>query len=744
MKTNLLLVVFALSSVLGFSQINNVSISTVQFVSIADLNACTDLSAFDGDTVKVRGIALHDGNLTEVASGSVTGGCRPGIHLLDTANMGMGGDFAGIQIHGVEAADNSNPVTALHQIVAGDVVEITGVLGTFSGETQIYPLGNSAVTVLAPVAAPMPRVVSVGDLNDANRVNQLPTGEPIEGSLVMLNNVTVTAVNFFSSGSRVSIDVTDANGNTINVSDRFLIQRLPSYTTVNPNSPQTTGSFVAPPVGLVYDTLIGIVLHSENGCTGGAGRGYEINPFKSSHYVIGVTPPSISNVMRMPTVPTSSESPVIDCKILDFDGTVASAYLHYTNDIATGSFDSIALTLKSGSQDEYTATIPAMADGEMVGYFIRAEDSDGNMSQFPATPSGSASNNVAVYNVRDNGLQIVDIQRVLDYNNGDSYYTGDTVTVTGVVSASAKDYDLGYVYIQQTGATEWAGLSLIGNSDLVLLRRTEEVTVTGVIEENFNFTRMNVINVVKTGNIVPIEVTYFDPSDANLHSTGEIEKYESMTVGFANASGGLFVTNPDLNFGDFSVGTSASATQSTRVTSGRQSTSAFTSLWVSLVTDGFYWDNDGQMEVDTVITTATMEMDTVSGILYFGFGNFKLMPRNNDDIVNLSDNGMAIVLDSTDYSYPDTVTSVVTIEGASIETLVYPNPASDQISVSVDGLNNFTATIYDLSGRMVSESVVANNFANISVSTLPNGVYFMKVSDRSGNQLAIEKVVIKH
>ncbi len=50
MKTNLLLVVFALSSVLGFSQVNNVSIHDVQFVSIADLNACTDLSAFSNSS----------------------------------------------------------------------------------------------------------------------------------------------------------------------------------------------------------------------------------------------------------------------------------------------------------------------------------------------------------------------------------------------------------------------------------------------------------------------------------------------------------------------------------------------------------------------------------------------------------------------------------------------------------------------------------------------------------------------
>ena len=734
MKKNLLFLGAVFSSVLGFSQVNNVTIEDVQTVSISDLNACIDLSSYDGDTVKVVGIAIHDGGLTEVASGSVTGGCRPGVHLLDTAAMGAGGDFRGIQIHGVEAADNSVPVDVINTLFAGDVVEITGVVGSYQGETQIYPLGNSFVNVLPPVAAPTARLVSVGDLNDANRVNQLPTGESIEGSFVMLNNVTVTAVNFFSSGTRVSIDVTDVNGNTINVSDRFLAQKTSSHTTVNPQSPSTTGSFVAPPVGLVYDTLMGIVLHSENGCTGGTGRGYEINPFSASHYVVGVTPPSITDVTRMPTVPTSSESPVIECKILDFDGTVASAYLHYTNNILAASFDSVAMTLKSGSSDEYTASIPAMADGDMVGYFIKAEDNDGNVSQNP-------TQDLHIYTVRDNGLQIVDVQKVLDYNNDESYYLDDTVTVTGVVSASSRDYDLGYVYIQQTGATEWAGLSLIGNSDLALLKRTEEITVTGVIEEYYNFTRMDVISVTKTGNLVPVEMAYFDPSDDNLHATKEIEKYESMVVGLANPTGGLYITDENLGFGDFEVGSSATPARSTRVTSGRQSNNAFSSLWVSLVTDTSYALNDGEMEVDTVITSMDMEMDTLSGVLYYGFGNFKLMPRNNDDIINLSENGTAIVLDSTDYQYP---TAIVEVNGKTVETNVYPNPASDVVSVSVNGVNNYVVTVYDLGGRLVSETRVANNFTQISVSELNNGVYFMKVADQSGNQLAIEKIVIKH
>jgi hypothetical protein len=742
MKQTLLLIGFAISSVFGFAQ-TVTNVHDVQFVSATDLANCNDSSAFFGDTVTVLGIVMHDGNLTEIPSGSTAGGYRAAIHLMDTATAGLGGDFTGIQIHGVfDAGGGNEPVTALNTLVAGDSVQITGTVGRYQGETQIYPLDNSSVTVLGSGTIPVPRVVSVGDLNDNNRVNQLPTGEALEGSIVMLNNVTVTSVNFFSGGSRVSIDVTDANGNTINVSDRFLVQKLPGHTTVNPESPQTAGSFVAPPVGLVYDTLIGIILHSENGCTGSNGRGYEINPFDASHYVIGATPPSITNAVRTPIAPKSTEVAKIDCSVTDFDGTVASVRLFYTDDIMAGMFDSLDFTLVGGSSEDFTADVPMYADGKMIGYFIKAMDNDGNVSQYPATPAGSASNNVSVYTVRDNGLTIVDIQKVLDLNNDESYYTGMEVTVTGVVSASAKDYDLGYVYIQQEGASEWGGLSLIGNSDLVLLLRTQEVTVTGVIEEYYNFTRMIVTNVVKTGNVIPNEVTYFDPSDDALYTSGEIEKYESMLVGLENGSTGLFMTDEDRGFGDYEVGSSATAARSTRVTAGRQSGNAFTSLWVSLITSPFYWDNDGQMEVDTVITTIDMQMDTLSGIMYFGFGNFKVMPRNNDDIMGLSENGVAIELDSTNLSLP---TAIVEINGKTIETNIYPNPASSDVTIAVNGMNEaFVISVYDLSGRLVNQSNNNSNVAKINVNALQNGVYLMKVTDMDGNLLAIEKIVIKH
>ncbi len=745
MKHKLLFTIFSMFALVALGQ-QTVSIHDVQYVSPSDLANCNDTSAYLGDTVTVYGVAIHDGNLTEIASGSVQGGYRPAISLVDTSANGAMGPFKGIQIHGVyqDASGQNLPVDAINSIIAGSIVQVTGVVGRYQGETQIYPLDNSSVVTLSIGSAPAPVQVSVGDLNNANRENQLPTGEQWEDAFVELTNVTVVSVNFFAGGSRVSFDVADANGNTINVSDRFLAQKLPSHTTVNPQSPASTGSFVAPPVGTQYASIKGIIQHSENGCTGANGRGYEINPFDASHYVIGVAPPNFTDVKRNPVVPKSTEVATVTCKITDFDGTIASAKLHYTDNVSSPSFTAVNMTLVSGTTDEYTVDIPAFPDGTMIGYYLEAEDNDGNITTYPFTPASQPVKNMKIYTVRDNGPTIVDIQKVIDYNEDESYYLGDTLTVTGVVTASFKDYDLGYVYIQQPGESEWSGLSLYGSSDLATLLRMEEVEVTGVVRENYGYTRMEVLSVNKTGNVIANETYYFDPSDDNLYTSGEIEKYEGMLVGLVNPSGGLYITDENLGFGDYSVGSSASASRSTRVLTARQSNSAFSSLWVSLIADSMWITNDGEMEVPPVLTTPTMEMDTLIGMVYYSFGNYRVLPRNNDDIIGLSDNGVSIPLDSTDLQLPDTSTAIVEIGGVKIETVIYPNPANEMLNIEIKGQSGkATAVIYDMMGREVSRTVVWQGVNTVPVDMLDQGVYILRITDEKGNRLFSEPVTIQ-
>ena len=147
-----------------------VSVRDIQYVSPTDLADCKDLSSYDDQEIKTIGIVMHDGNLTELASGSVNGGYRPGVHILDTASGGMG-NFRGVQIHGVytDGGGESQPVSKLDNLVKGMIIEVTGKVGNFQGETQVFPLDNSSVKVIGSVSATTAEVIDLGKLNDNTR-----------------------------------------------------------------------------------------------------------------------------------------------------------------------------------------------------------------------------------------------------------------------------------------------------------------------------------------------------------------------------------------------------------------------------------------------------------------------------------------------------------------------------------------------------------------------------------------------
>lgn len=737
MRSKLLVALFFGLSVSLYAQYDTVTVRDIQFVSPADLANCNDTSAYYDDTVVVVGVVMNNGNLIELASGSVNGGYRAAVNIVDTSMNAQMGDFRGIEVHGVytDAGGQLQPVSALNQLVAGDIIFVTGWVNRFSGQTQISPIDNSSVIVAGFTTPPQPAVVNVGDLNDVNRTNNLETGEEWEGSFVEIQNVTVTAVNFFSGNSRVSLDVADANGNTINISDRYLVQKLPGHTTVNPASPQNNGRFVAPAVGTQYASLKGIILHSENGCTGGGGRGYELNPFDTSHYEQSVTPPLISNLSRTPTMPTSTQTALVGCSITDSDGSIATAEIYYTNDISGGNFTQASMSLVSGSTDEYEYQIPAFTDGTMIGYYIRAVDNAGNETIVP-TPSGG-NQPVRAYTVRDNGPSIVDLQMVLDYNNNASYYEGEEMTVTGIVTSTTKDWDIGYVYIQQPGADEWSGINLVGDPQLATLSRGQEVTVTGEVEEEFGFTRLRVNDVVVTGNTAPLEITYINPSDSDLYNSGEMEKYEGMLIGLVNSNPGtsMKMMNEDAGFGDYVVGDATNLSQGTRVLAGRQSSSAFSSLWVSLVTDSFYVTNDGIMQVDPVITTPEMEMDTIIGQMYYSFSNYRVLPRSNFDIINLLDDGVPVEL--------DTATSITSIDGRRVETVLFPNPAESFVNVVVDGYEKeMSYVVYDITGRVVSNGWLNPfGFTAIDLENAPSGVLIVEIRGVEEELISVNRVL---
>jgi len=724
MRKLLLSFVFAVLGMTAFAQ-NYVSITDINYVSPTDLAACDDTSAYLGQTIITRGVVVTPGNVSEVASGSVTGGSRPFIFIQDTAVGGQSTPFAGIEVMGVYTSSTGAlqvPAT-FTQALPGDIVEVKGVVGEYNGSNQLSLADANSFSIVSVTSDPVVSdTITVGDLNDAQFVNNLATGEQYEGSFVTLTDVTVTSVVNFS-GNRVSVNVADANGNSINLSDRFLAQKMTSWSTVNPNSPQTQGAFAPPVPGTFYTSISGVVRHDANGCTGDNGRGYELNAFAASHFDIGYAPPYIANFERDPAVPTSNQDAELLCSITDFDGSVDSVAIAWSaiDTQSVANFTVAPMTLVSGTTDEYTFEIPKQADGTLVRYYIYAADNDGNVSYYPSTPITQSVPNVDFYTVRDNGLSIPDIQFTFNAN-GTSTLAAQEVTVTGIVTASTKIGDLGYLYLQDENATAWGGIWCVGLG-LNSYYRDEEVTVTGIVEEYFGMTRLNVSASSKTGNKATITPIVLDPTDSASYANFGWEPYESMLVRYEDPQGGqLSISQTNLGFGDYAVSTSATAalTKSARILAGRQATTAYSSLNVQLVTDTSYANLDGEMNVTPIVVDNSMTFDAVEGILFYGFSNFRLLPRNNNDFI-----GASVTLDSISVA-----TSPIGLdEWAAGNLKVYPNPATDRIVLESQGAGVWTISTV-LGQELMRQSTQGSS--RIDVSAWNAGTYVARFSGSEG------------
>ena len=724
-----------------------VSINSIMTIPQSDLQNCNDTTSYLGDTVVTRGIVIIDGGLSEVASGSVQGGLRPFIHVVDTAAGGAMDPFSSIEVMGVirDASGNLIPHPNFIYVAPGDVVEITGIVGEYNGSKQISLLDGNSFNVLNTAAAPSPAIVPLSDLNDANAINQLPTGEQWEGAYAKIENVTVSEVIYFSGGSRVSFNIVDGSGNRMNVSDRYLAQKLPSHQVINANSPNSTaaggpgtGTFVPPVPGTFYNSISGVIRHDANGCTGDNGRGYEINPFLASHYDLGYAPPYIANVDRDPLIPTSNQSPDITMNITDFDGSVDSVSFWYTDDanLMPSQFQQGSIALLAGTTDEYEANLPNFPDGTLVRYYIYAEDNDGNGSYLPSKPLNQAEPNFDYYTVRDNGLIIPDIQFSLA-PNGNSPFVGKTVTVTGYATSSTKPYDLGYVYIQDPNYTEWSGIALRGSNSLMDVFRGEEVTVTGQVVESFGFTMIDVLSLNRTGNVMMVPPVSIDPSDSAAYADRTVEKYEGMLIRAELPGSKVWITEENLGFGDYAISTQAGAPlqRSMRVLAGRQSSTSQSSLYVSLVTDTALRSVNGFMEVPAIAVSDTMNMDALVGVLSYGFSNYRILPRNNDDFI-----GVNVALDSTDLpSSPFNIEEIHALPGVK----VYPNPNAGEFRVGMESIRPMTYRLMNFQGQLLQEGIIERDGQRVDASQLPSGFYTLILKDSATERHAVEKILIR-
>lgn len=610
----------ALAAIVFFANVNAqnipfVEISEVQEVSQQNLANGNDASPLLGDTVEIEGIVTFDPctyGLSQSRKGTFLqdpdGGPWSGIHvLIDPGEIGTSLDL--------EQLDQATKFFDNFQ--RGNLVRCTGVVSTFSNNTQIA-LIPVETEIISLASEPDPRVTTIDTFNLAdasgNPVPQLTTGEQYEGVLVEFRNVTITDVSTFAGGERIDWSLQDNAGNIINVRDVSGWFRNDDLDDYCQDTTETPWQFPLPNEGSQLGYIRGVgfdyALAGERSYWLAPRDTFDLGPLVAAA-------PVVRSTERDPIQPTSADPVDIIANIIDPDGSVDEAYLFYS--MGQGSTSFTEQTMVSSGTDEYTATIPATnTDGEVVNYWVRAIDNEGDTTDYPATNSTSLN-----YITLDDGIDEISDLQFSTSANGNSIWAGDSLTdvdFTAVVTATQRSYDLGLITVQDS-RDPYSGLTLqrVTGDNLDELRRGDSIRITnGLLTEEFNVTTFSYVQFEHLGETdVYQPVTTLHPDSVNAGVMDHAEAYESMFVRFEDAY--VVDTNADesagSNFGEWSFNTDMAATTGLRA-------------------DDFSNDIPFGFNVDSL--EAGQHLDFIQGILWYSFGNFKLLPRNQSDIAGFT------------------------------------------------------------------------------------------------------------
>lgn len=265
------------------------------------------------------------------------------------------------------------------------------------------------------------------------------------------------------------------------------------------------------------------------------------------------------------------------------------------------------------------------------------------------------------------GFTVYDIQFTTD-PGGVSPQNGNSGTLTAIVVAESSgafnSRDKGFWIADGSGA--WHGMFVWDSLSVSLPAIGDSVTVTGTVNENFSHTIFDhpTWSVLNSGNTLPAAASV-STLDANS------EEYEGVLVQVTNAT----CTNPAVGFGQWEVN-----------------------------------DGSGAVLVDDVIyefmTPVLNDVYDVTGVNYYTFGEYKILPRGAIDI-----------------STATNVSDVSIVEG------IYPNPFNSQFNVNVTERADYT--VMDINGRIVVSGMFNTGLNEVNMANLASGMYTLVVSNNA-------------
>jgi len=679
-----ILVAVVILSMNVFAQVYpEVSIRDIQFQHPDSLLSNGDRpSPLLGDTVTVTGVVMnpaYSGIVTTLNSGA------PAVFVQDT----LDNEYSGVLIR---FPGGSSP--AFDALDIGKVAKFTGVVTEYFVTTQFDLIEFDGSTIFDIKPRPEPIVLTLDSLALLGLREGNILAEKYEGMLVEVRNVTSTEPGAIGNGSFV---IFDGNNTQVVVGNqsRYYLNRTP------------------PQAGTVLEYVRGYIQNRTN--AGGQQNLFIIMPVDSADVKVSLFPPVISNITRNPIFVAPGQDVTVTAKIKDPDGTVANANLYWRKNNGINEM----LPMTNISDTTYQAVIPAQPDSCIIDYYLTAQDNQSNVS---TNPSDTARGRY-FYIVLDRPIKIQDVQ-FSPLGSGFSAYNNFEVTVRGIVTADTSDIPLGPQVIIQNQTGPWSGIRINGTETLNL-KKGDDVTVTGTVIENFSVT--NITNINSASNIT-VNATGIALPEPQLLSTSDISnmisgtvsaeqwenvlvKYSSVTVTDENADGnaGPNVTgNP--NFGEILVADASNINTRVELQDGNNSYHNF--------------DAPG-LENQPIRVLAGNTLNELIGIMYYSFGNYKLIPRTDADFVGHA----TAVEDNINSPYDYKLVQN------------YPNPfnPSTRISYSIKEEGLVTLKIYNVLGQEVATLVndfksSGNYNVNFDASRLSSGIYLYKLNSNGFTQ----------
>ncbi len=728
------------------SQYSYRNIRDIQFVTIDSLLIADQIQNSQLARWTIQASAMYNENAALRDTFRIVGVCTVPAKVINftsngynfvLADTGYSGPWGHMFVRapiGTTSPDSIYFQTMLN-IGIGDIVEVVGWVDEFpvrnaygiSSTTQFVPLRDPNFNLVGSTTLPPVYKLSASDFYGGvfpstppyppNGI-QFSTGEPWEGAIVELTNLTVVS---YTNQTYGTVTLSDDFGNNISTLDVSKWWTLRGHR--DPSSTYTS----AHPLMQIFsrvDTIRGYI-------TSNAGaenaRGYRICPIFPDDVIIGITRPSVTTVRRYPVIVTPDSAAKVEAviKVLQNGKPIASRQIFYS--INNSPFNTLTMQPIAGDT-LYQGLIPIQPIGTFVKYFLNVTDTDGN-STISASGAGGGfgsdtSKGFYFYKVTDGNLTIQDVQHT-PFTNGRSPYVGAVTTLRGIVTADTSDLVLSArsgsggttAWYIQSGNSPASGIWVTGILDtLKSLKRGDSVAVTGTIQENYDVTRLGNVSAVEwftIGNSLPEPVKLTTSVFGASAGNGDLnaEPWEGMLVEFDT------VTVTQLE-------------------------PVFQNAWEYSISDG-----SGEMNIlreglntyspiqgDTIYPGTTIlkvgdKFTKLRGIVYYSFNRYKIVPRTNADFgafisVSVGDDRSNLI--PNEYYLSNN----------------YPNPFNPktiiEYSLPKEGL--VTLKVYNIIGQEVAtlknEIQKPGSYRlHFDGSKLASGVYFYRLQTSNFNQI---------